>query len=156
MDAVLFLAGLFAFLTGTALLAALALGPAARALALARRSFPLLTRILQPAGGSSEGERTWRLAFPRDAAFPPARSDAFLSALAPSLARGGQRRLWLELRSEGGRWDLRLTGSTLLTDALRGQLEAWAPGARLEECTEEFGEEDRREEDPGGPWPPSL
>lgn len=79
--------------------------------------------------------RAWRLVFPEGAHFPAAQAAAWFASLAPYLSAGGSRP-WVELRGDGGRLRFVLGVPGSLQDAVRGQLAAWFPEARLEPLEE--------------------
>jgi len=74
---------------------------------------------------------SWRLRFPSNASFPVEAAAAWLSALRPLLAAETEV-VALEISSaeEGIAWHLAVSEGRV--DALRGQLAAWFPDARLE------------------------
>jgi hypothetical protein len=78
-----------------------------------------------------EPERlSWRLVFPRGSRFRVAEATAWFSSLTPLLS--GESELTVELRGQRWEIELRLTAARSQIAALRGQLAAWFPEARLE------------------------
>ena len=79
----------------------------------------------------AEAARAWRIVFPLDAAFPAGTASAWFASLLPLLGRSSSG-LSAEIRSEVGELRLSLSAPASFEAALRGQLAAFFPEARLE------------------------
>jgi len=73
----------------------------------------------------------WCLVFPRGAEFPLSQAMSWFAALAPLLS-AGEPYPYVEWRGEGGELSLHIGFPQSREAALRGQLAAWFPAARLE------------------------
>src|SRR5688572_25006545 len=97
---------------------------------------PLWVRIRALAWQSApEKPVTWRLVFPREARFGVPGATAWFTAMGPLLG-AADLTLTVEVRGEDREVELRLSAPRTREVALRAQLTAWVPGARLERINE--------------------